>query len=102
MLGFVVGSFLAQFVAAWAYWRVRGPRGSSPKRPEWLAATADGIGFVLVASGIYVPMGVQFWLLGSDAPWGVSVFMAVCMGLAHAVLFRGRPWARWRAPTLAP
>ena len=98
MVGFIIGSFVAQFLAAYAYWKVRGSGGSPPTRPEWLAVVADGVAYVLVASPIYIAGGVQHWLLGAEASWGVSVFMAVCMALVHAVLFRGRPSLR-RPPT---
>ena len=102
MVGFIVGSFVAQFFAAYIYWQVRGPDASLHRRPEWLAAAADGAAYILVASPIYIVTGVQSWLLGAEASWGISVFMAVCMALAHAALLRGKPSLRRRNTTAVP
>ena len=91
--GFIIGSVAGQFAGSWAYWRALGGRPSAT-RSEWVAATVAGLVATVVASVIYIPLGVQSWLLGEGASWGVSVFLAVCMGLCQGVLFRGRPLRR--------
>ena len=98
MGGFVVGTIAGQFSGAWAYWKVHG-LSSSQTRPEWLAATAAGLVTTLIASTIYIPLGVHTWFGGEGNSWGASVFMGVCMGVCQGVLFRGRPWrSRAAAP----
>ena len=88
--GFIIGTVAGQFAGAWAYWRVRGQR-SEPATRETRAAIAAGLVTTLVASAIYVPLGVHAWLGGDGTPWGASVFLGVCMGVCQGVLFRGRP-----------
>jgi uncharacterized PurR-regulated membrane protein YhhQ (DUF165 family) len=93
MGGFILGTILGQFAGAWAYWQARRTDASS-RRAEWLAAAAGGLVSTLVASAVYVALGVHIWLSGEGTSWGASVFLAVCMSLVQAVLFRGRPSLR--------
>ena|SRR2546425_1871391 len=95
MPGFIIGSFVSQFAGAWAYWWVRG-KDSSSTAPQWLAATAGGLAYTVVASAIYIPLHVHTWLGGEGTSWGASVFIAVCMALVQAILLPGRPWPRHR------
>ena len=90
MAGFIIGTVAGQFSGAWAYWRIRGKSAASPDR-EFDAAWAGGLVATVVASAIYVPLGVHIWIGGSGTSWGASVFLGVCMGLAQGMLFRGRP-----------
>ena len=89
-LGFVIGTMVGQLSGAWVYWRVRGT-GQEPVRHEAQAATAAGVVAAVVASAVYIVLDVHIWALGEGAPWGVSVFIGVCLGLCQAILFRGRP-----------
>ncbi len=86
-LGFIVGSVMAQFAGAWTY--------RSAKRrlvlSEARAAIASGFATAIVGTLAYTLLRVHEWLGGQGASWGVSVFIAVCMGLVQGVLFRGRP-----------
>ena len=93
MPGFILGSLVSQFVGAGLYWQVRSKQ-SSPNAPRWLAATVGALAYTLVASAIYIRFRVHIWLGGEGTSWGASVFIAVCMALAQAILFPGRPWLR--------
>ena len=95
MLGFIIGSFVAQFAGAGAYWQIRSRDSFSNGRP-WVAAATGGVAYTLVASAIYIPFQVHTWLLGEGTSWGLSVFMAVVMSLVQAILLPGRPWPRHR------
>jgi len=88
--GFVLGTLAGQFAGAWVYWRIRG-NSLPPANREYGAAMAAGFVTTLVASAIYVPLGVHTWLLGDGASWGLSVFLGLCMGISQGLLFRGRP-----------
>jgi hypothetical protein len=85
--GFIIGSVGGQFAGAWVYWQIR---GDGPER-EARAAAAAGLVTMVIASAIYIPLRVHTWVGGTDAPWGVSVFLGLCMGLCQGILFRGRP-----------
>ncbi len=82
MLGFIIGSFVAQFAGAGAYWQIRSRDSFSNGRP-WVAAATGGVAYTLVASAIYIPFQVH-------------IFMAVVMSLVQAILLPGRPWPRHR------
>ena len=97
--GLVIGTVAGQFSGAWVYRRVRG--NSPGPWSEFDAAWAAGLVTTAVASAIYVPLGVHTWALGSDASWGMSVFLALCLGICQGMLFRGRPSGP-RAPTSLP
>jgi hypothetical protein len=88
--GFVIGSVAGQFSGAWVYWRIRGDTSQSSMR-EGEAAWAAGLVTVVIASAIYVPLGVHTWVGGDGTHWGMSVFLGLCMGLCQGMLFRGRP-----------
>jgi hypothetical protein len=90
MGGFIVGTIAGQFLGSWAYWQVRG-HSAAHGVSEWLAATAAGVVATVVASAIYIPLGVHTWLGGEGTPWGAAVFMGVCVGICQGVLFRGSP-----------
>ena len=85
MVGFIIGMLGAQFAGSWAYWRVRA------NRPEWLAASAAGLVATIVGSLIYIPLHVHDWLGGQGSSWGLSIFMALCVGICQGALFKGRP-----------
>jgi hypothetical protein len=98
LAGFAIGTVAGQFAGAWAYGRIRGG-GPEPAPHEVLAAVAAGLTTTLVSSVVYVPLGVHIWLAGEHTSWGASVFIALCMGICQAVLFKGRPLARRSTPS---
>src|SRR2546429_6294801 len=85
--GFIIGTLIAQFAGAWTYGRAKRALALSEAR----AATASGIATTVVAALIYTLFRVHEWLGGQGVSWGLSVFMAICVGLVQGVLFRGRP-----------
>ena len=97
--GFIIGTAAGQFSGAWAYWRIRNRAGSAD--PEFDAAWAAGLVATVIASAVYIPLGVHTWLGGDGAPWGLSVFLGVCIGICQGMLFRGRP-LRARPPGSTP
>jgi len=99
VIGLIIGTSAGQFAGAWAYWQVRG-YNPDPAVHEVLAAAAAGLVTTVVASAVYVLLGVHTWVLGDGTPWGMSVFIGLCMGLCQAILFRGRP-SRARRPMSA-
>ena len=88
--GFVIGTVAGQVSGAWAYWRILGT-GPGPSTRELEAGWAAGLVTTVIASAIYIPLGVHTWLGGDGAPWAASVFLALCMGICQGMLFRGRP-----------
>jgi uncharacterized membrane protein (DUF2068 family) len=72
------------------YWQIRGdnPR---PAKSETRATAAAGLVTTVIASAIYIPLDVHTWVGGEGTSWGASVFLALCMGICQALLFRGRP-----------
>src|SRR5437867_4421871 len=90
LAGFIIGSVAGQFSGAWVYWRIRGS-SPGPSMREADAAAAAGFVTAVVASAIYIPLGVHSWVLGSGTHWGMSVFLGLCLGLCQGMLFRGRP-----------
>ena len=106
--GLIIGTVAGQFAGSWAYWRVRG-RGPGPSDRDALAAAnrdfdaawAAGVVTTLVASVIYISLGVHTLVLGDGTSWGFALFLGGCMGLCQGMLFRGRPW-RPRPPTRPP
>jgi hypothetical protein len=98
MAGFIIGTVAGQFSGAWVYWQVRGNPAGAVAR--WIdEAMAAGLVTTIVASAIYIPLGVHTWLGGDGASWGESVFLGLCMGICQGLLFRGRPL---RPPTRRP
>ena len=92
----LIGLVPAQLVGAWTYIRVK--RSSSPRwRREWVAATACGLATTLVASVIYLALGLHKQL-EPQLSWGASVFWGLCFGIVQGALFRGRPLQR-KPPT---
>ncbi len=89
MSGFVLGSVLAQFLGAWAFLTAKRRFGFR----EVPAAIISGLATTVVASVAYTIMRVHEWLAGPGANWGVSVFLAACVGLTQGFLFRSRPLA---------
>ena len=90
MGGFIIGTLAAQLAGSWIYWQIRSPE-ASPPRSEWVAGGAAGLMAALVASAIYIPLGVHTWLGGEGSTWGLSIFLGVCIGICQGALFRGRP-----------
>ena len=87
-----IGLVPAQVAGAWTYLKVK--RSSSPRwRREWIAVTAGGLGTTLVASLIYLGLGLHKQLQ-LPMSWGFSVFLGLCFGILQGVLFRGRPLQR--------
>ena len=89
LFGFIIGTLLAQVAGAAAY-RFAKRRALN----ETLAAIAGGFVAAVAATPVYIAFHIQDWLAGSGSSWGVSAFMAVCMGIVQGVLFRGRPLGR--------
>jgi hypothetical protein len=87
IVGFVLGTMAAQFAGAWTYRTAKRRLALG----EVKAAITSGLATAVVAASAYIPFDVHEWLGGRGVSWDVSVFMAVCMGIAQAVLFRGRP-----------
>jgi len=90
MFGFIVGTIAGQLAGSWTYWRVRGT-GPTPTHPEWWSATAAGLVAAVAAAVLYLALNVHIWLGGVGSSRGLSLFLALCMGICQAVLFRGRP-----------
>jgi len=90
VIGFIIATFLAQRAGVWMYWLVRSDAGGSRSR-EVAAGAASGLLTTAIGSLLYVAFGVHHWLGGPDESWVASVFMAGCMGIVQAFLFRGRP-----------
>jgi hypothetical protein len=90
LAGFIIGTMAGQFSGAWVYWQIRGT-GPGPAMRETYAAAAAGVVTAVVASAVYIPLGVHTWVGGNGISWGASVFLGMCMGICQAVLFRGRP-----------
>ena len=90
LLGLLLGAAAAQFLGAWAYLLVK-PRVSR----EFVAASAAGFVAGLIATVLYRAFHTYSWISGSDTnPWGLSVFLGVCVGISQGALFRGRPLRR--------
>ena len=90
MIGFIIGSVIAQLAGAWAY-------HASKKRLAFTtvpAAIAAGLATTLLASILFIVFHVHDWLGGPGASWGNSVFLGLCMGILQGALFRGRPFGR--------
>ena len=82
----LIGLLPAQPAGAWTYSKLK--RSSSPRwRREWVAASAAGLITTLVASAIYLALGLHRQLGGWS--WGASVFWGVCFGICQGVLGRG-------------
>lgn len=86
IIAFIIGTVLAQFAGAFAYRRLH----RSPSVTEPVRAAATGLLTAIVATGLYIPLRVGEWLSGAE-DWRVSVFLALCIGICQAVLFKGRP-----------
>src|SRR6266516_539403 len=107
--GFIIGTVAGQLAGAWAYWRIRGNSPGQLNREddtaaanrEFDAAWAAGFVTAVVASAIYIPLGVHTWVGGNGTHWGMSVFLGLCAGLCQGILFRGRP-LRPRPPRPTP
>ena len=89
-LSFLFGAVTGQIIGAWAY------RESKRrfKFGEWRAATVAGVVATVVTAPLFILNKVHEWLLGPGAHWGLSILMAVFVGICQGVLFRGRPLAR--------
>jgi hypothetical protein len=70
LLGSMIGTIAGQLAGAWAYWRVRS-RPSKPPEGELSARLVAGFVTTIVASLLYVPLGVPEWL-GGDAACGLT------------------------------
>lgn len=88
MIGFVIGSILGTLGGSWVYHAARRvPLG------QLSAAILSGASVAFVDSVAYILLGVHSWVAGPGAAWGVSVFLAVCMGITYGALCRGQPLA---------
>jgi len=91
-----IGLVPAQLAGAGTYVKIKD--SSSPRwGREWVAASAGGLATTLVASLIYLALGLHKQLF-PPMSWGASVFIGVCWGIYQGVLGRGRPFRR-RPPT---
>ena len=90
ILGFIVGTVAGQLCGSWVFWRVR-DNNPRPETQEAFAAAAAGLVTAVIATAMYIPLGVHTWVGGIGTPWGMAAFLALSMGLCQAVLFRGRP-----------
>jgi uncharacterized transporter YbjL len=89
MLGFIIGTFVGLFSGALT-------NSAATRRlalGELWASILSGVVVTAVGSVAYTVLRVHEWLAGPGASWGLSVFLAVCMGITHGVLFRDRPLA---------
>lgn len=91
--GFLLGTAAGQLFGAWAYRRVLGYGAAQPMR-KVRAALAAGLVTTAVTTVIYIPFHVHTWAGGDGTPWGMSVFLGLCMGICQGALFRGRPFLR--------
>ena len=97
--GFIIGTLAGQLSGAWVYWRIRG-NTPEPSTREFDAAWAAGLVTTVVASAVYIQLGVHTWVGGAGTSWGMSVFLGICAGICQGILFRGRPLRpRPRRPT---
>jgi len=88
--GFIIGSVGGMFSGAWVYWQVRGDSPGAARR-EARAAAAAGLVTAVIDTVIFIPLGVHTWVGGDGTPWGMSVFLGLCMGMCQGMLFRGKP-----------
>lgn len=86
LFGFIIGTAVAQFAGAFAYRFAK----AKPLK-EALAALSAGLVTAVVATPFYIAFHTHHWLAGSGSSWGISAFLAVCIGIVQGVLFRGRP-----------
>jgi hypothetical protein len=86
--GFVIGTFAGHISGRWVYRQVR-TEGAGSNMHETRAAVASGLGTAVIASAIYILLGVHTWAGGM--PWGFSVFLGLCMGIFQGALYRGKP-----------
>ncbi len=90
--GFVLGTLAGQFAGAWVYWRIRG-NSPPPANREYDAAMAAGFVTTIVASAIYVPLGVHTWL-SAMALRGACRSSSGCAWVsAKGWCFAAGPWA---------
>ena len=94
---FALGTLAGQVTGAWVYRRVRGV-GTVPKSHELYAATSAGLVTTVVASLVFLPLGLHKWLGSQGSTWPASIFIGLCIGICQAVLFRGRPLAPRTSP----
>ena len=87
-----IGLLPAQLAGAWTYLKLH-ESDSIQLRREWIAASASGFATALVASLIYLALGLHKQLEPTMS-WGASVFFGVCFGICQGALFRGRPLRR--------
>ena len=90
ILGVVLGTLAGQFAGAWMFLKVRREAQGS-LRSEVAAAVTAGVTTAIVSAPIYVVLGVSSWISGGDGRWGISAFLAICVGICQAVLSRSRP-----------
>jgi hypothetical protein len=88
--GFFIGTVAGITSGAWAYWRLR-LKGSESAPNEGPAAVAAGLVTTVVASLVYILLGVHEGLAGEGYSWGVSISFGLCVGICQGALFRGRP-----------
>ena len=91
-----IGLVPAQLAGASTYLKAKGSRSPRWSR-EWVAASVAGLVTTLVASPIYLVLGLHKQLAGGSS-WGASVFLAACFGIYEGALGRGRPLQR-KPPT---
>jgi hypothetical protein len=99
LAGFMLGTVGGQLAGASVYWRTRGSSGAPTG--EFRAAAAAGVVTTLVASALFVLLGVHRWIGGEGTHWGASVFLGLCVGIVQGVLGRGRPLSP-RSPVIPP
>ena len=91
VVGFIIGSIMGQFAGAWTYLRTKLALQAFWYR-EIVSALLAGLVTALIATAVYVPLGVHIWITQrQDAPWAAAAFLGVCMGICQGVLFRDRP-----------
>ena len=95
VLGFFVGAVAAVLTGASVYRRLAGDQVQPPVH-EIVAAVVTGLVASIVASTVYILVGVHTWALGPDASWVISVFFGVSIGLSTTVIIRSN-WRRRKA-----
>jgi hypothetical protein len=88
-VGFILGTVPAQVAGASLYRRLQ----KSPEITALRRSAATGLLSSIVATALYIPLGVGDWVNGSE-DWRVSAFLGLCVGICQATLFKDRPRVR--------